>query len=124
MLIGVVWGIWLAPLILQGHNYPDNPVLGVAFMTIFCVLLSPLFAWVALKCRSAIAAGVMHGVFNASAGFSIIYLSEQIELVTSIMGVLGFLSLGVANLLLFIIGRPDFSGLDWYESSLPKEAQR
>ena len=29
---GVVWGLWHAPLILLGYNYPSNPVLGLLAM--------------------------------------------------------------------------------------------
>ncbi len=115
LIIGVAWGFWHAPLILQGHNYPEYPLLGVFLMTLFCILLSPLFSWVTVKCRSAVAAGVMHGVFNASAGFSIIYLSDHIEPFTGIMGLLGLASLAVANLVLFVWARPSFDDLEWFE---------
>ena len=33
---GTIWGIWRAPLVLQGLNYPDHPRLGVLMMTAFC----------------------------------------------------------------------------------------
>ena len=29
LMSGVIWGIWHAPAILQGHNYPSQPMLGV-----------------------------------------------------------------------------------------------
>ena len=32
LLSGVIWGFWHAPVILQGHNYPSQPVLGVFLM--------------------------------------------------------------------------------------------
>lgn len=35
-IIGLIWGIWHAPVILQGHNYPQHPVVGVLMMVIFC----------------------------------------------------------------------------------------
>ena len=33
-VIGVIWGFWHAPLILQGHNYPQHPWAGVFMMTV------------------------------------------------------------------------------------------
>ena len=45
-VIGVIWGLWHAPLILHGHNYPQHPVLGVLMMTLVTLLLSPLFTYV------------------------------------------------------------------------------
>ena len=29
LLIGLIWGFWHFPIILNGHNYPDHPVAGV-----------------------------------------------------------------------------------------------
>jgi len=40
---GVVWGLWHAPLIALGHNYPDHPVAGIGLMVVFCVLLAVPF---------------------------------------------------------------------------------
>jgi hypothetical protein len=59
LVIGTVWGFWYAPLILQGHNYPQHPILGMLMLTIFMLLLSPLFAYVRLKAKSVIAASVI-----------------------------------------------------------------
>jgi D-alanyl-lipoteichoic acid acyltransferase DltB (MBOAT superfamily) len=30
-----IWGLWHAPVILQGHNYPGYPLLGVLMMVVF-----------------------------------------------------------------------------------------
>ena len=49
LISGVIWGIWHAPAILQGHNYPENPVLGVGMMIVFTVLLGIIFSWLYLK---------------------------------------------------------------------------
>ena len=42
LIIGFIWGIWHAPLILMGHNYPQHPQIGVLMMIVFCILLSPI----------------------------------------------------------------------------------
>ena len=34
LIFGLIWGIWHAPFIFQGHNYPQYPVAGVFMMTI------------------------------------------------------------------------------------------
>ncbi len=46
LLTGIAWGFWHAPIILMGHNYPQFPVAGVFMMTMWCVLLSPLFLYI------------------------------------------------------------------------------
>ena len=35
LLIGAIWGIWHAPIVVQGHNYPDHPIAGVLMMIAF-----------------------------------------------------------------------------------------
>lgn len=93
MRIGIVWGIWHAPLILMGHNYPEHPLIGVGMMTIWCLLLSPLFLYVRLKTKSVIAASIMHGTMNASAGIAIVYLAGGNDLTLGITGYSGFIAL-------------------------------
>ncbi|HEV3029866.1 MAG TPA: CPBP family intramembrane glutamic endopeptidase, partial [Planctomycetota bacterium] len=34
LLIGAIWGLWHAPIILLGHNYPRHPVAGAFMMTV------------------------------------------------------------------------------------------
>jgi len=100
-LIGFIWGIWHAPLILQGHNYPQHPILGVFLMVIWCMLLSPIFTLITLKSNSVIAASIMHGTINDSAGLSIMLIQGGNELVTGITGFAGMFVLAVINSILF-----------------------
>jgi membrane protease YdiL (CAAX protease family) len=66
-VIGLVWGIWHAPLIVHGYNYPGHPVMGIFMMILFTILFSPLIAYVRLKANSVIAAAIMHGSLNGTA---------------------------------------------------------
>lgn len=63
-LVGVVWGIWHAPLILMGYNYPEQPVLGVLLMILFCVLVGYFFAYAVYKSKGVWTAAFLHGVNN------------------------------------------------------------
>jgi membrane protease YdiL (CAAX protease family) len=109
-LIGLIWGIWHAPLILQGHNYPQHPVEGVFMMIIFCLLLSPIFSYIRIKSGSVIAAAILHGTLNATGGLSIMIVNGN-DLVTGVTGASGFIILSILNLLIFVLdhsvrGRP------------------
>jgi membrane protease YdiL (CAAX protease family) len=75
LISGVIWGIWHAPAVLQGLNYPGQPVLGVFFMIIFTVLLSAVFSWLYLRTGSPWAPALGHGALNAIAGLPILFLS-------------------------------------------------
>ena len=93
LVIGFVWGIWHAPLILMGHNYPTYPVFGVFMMTVWCILLSPLFLYITIKAKSVIAAAIMHGTLNATAGLSLMTLEGGNELTVGATGLAGFIAL-------------------------------
>jgi len=105
LLIGVIWGVWHAPLILQGHNYPQHPQLGVVMMTIWTVLLSPIFSYVRLKARSVIAAAVIHGSLNGTAGLAIMLTHGGDDLTTGLTGLPGFIVLITVNLLILFYDR-------------------
>ncbi len=91
--IGLIWGIWHAPLILMGHNYAEHPVAGVGMMTLWCILLSPLFLYVRLKTQSVWAAALMHGVLNALAGIPLMVVSGGNDLTIGVTGLSGFVAL-------------------------------
>jgi len=69
LAVGALWGIWHAPVILLGHNYPDAPVLGLLLFVPFCMIWGVLHGWVRLATGSVWPSALMHGTLNASAGF-------------------------------------------------------
>jgi len=75
LLSGVIWGVWHAPAIVQGHNYPGYPVLGVFMMIIFCILLGIIISWMYLNTKSPWVAALAHGSINAVAGLPILFLA-------------------------------------------------
>jgi uncharacterized protein len=93
--IGFIWGLWHAPLILMGHNYPQHPLLGVGMMIIWCMLLSPLILFVRLKTHSVIGAAIMHGTINASAGIPLLFIAGGNDLVAGATGFTGMIALAL-----------------------------
>jgi membrane protease YdiL (CAAX protease family) len=114
LLIGLVWGLWHAPLILQGHNYPQHPVIGVLMMTIMCVLLALVFGYIRVKARSVIAAAIVHGTFNATYGLSIVLVRGGSDLTTGVTGLPGFVVLAA---IILILWRHDPKPATVYEST-------
>jgi membrane protease YdiL (CAAX protease family) len=104
--IGAVWGIWHAPLILQGHNYPEHPVIGVALMVAWCMLLAPPLHFLRQKTGSVVAVAVAHGTLNASAGIPLIFISGGSDLTVGMTGVAGLLALLPINLAIWFFDKP------------------
>jgi membrane protease YdiL (CAAX protease family) len=104
-IIGFVWGVWHAPLILQGHNYPQHPRAGVLGMIAFCMLMAPMLDLVRLRGRSVWAACIMHGTINATAGLAIVLVRGGDDLVVGMSGAAGLTVLAMANGLLFAADR-------------------
>jgi uncharacterized protein len=102
IIIGLIWGIWHSPLILMGHNYPQHPQIGVLMMTFWCILLTPLFLYITVKAKSVIAAAIMHGTLNATAGIAIMVIDGGNDLTVGMTGFAGFISLLIILLGLFI----------------------
>lgn len=105
VLIGCIWGVWHAPLILQGHNYPQHPVAGVFMMIIWCMLLAPIFSFIRLKAKSVIAASIIHGSLNATAGLAIMLIQGGNDLTVGVTGAVGFIVLAIVNIGIFAYNR-------------------
>ncbi|MBA7704208.1 hypothetical protein ES703_113009 [subsurface metagenome] len=101
-LIGLIWGIWHAPLILQGHNYPEHPVAGIFMMIVWCMLLGPIFSYIRIKSKSVIAVAIIHGSLNATYGLSIMLIKGGNDLIIGITGGAGFVVLSIVNLCIFL----------------------
>jgi len=104
-LIGFIWGIWHAPLILLGLNYPQDPQLGVLMMIAWTILMAPFFSYIRIKSRSVIAASIFHGTINAVPGLAIILISGGNDLTVGLTGLAGFIVFALADILLFIYDR-------------------
>ncbi len=94
LLSGLIWGIWHAPAILQGHNYPSQPVLGVLMMIVFTLLLGAILSWLYLRTGSPWAPALGHGAVNAVAGLPIIFLpGVDITYTATLASPVGWISL-------------------------------
>lgn len=102
LIIGIIWGLWHAPIIIQGYNYPQHPVLGVFMMIIFTVLFTPLIAYIRIGSESVIAAAIMHGTLNATAGISFLFIAGGNDLTVGELGLAGFISMAIVNVLLVV----------------------
>jgi membrane protease YdiL (CAAX protease family) len=103
-VIGILWGVWHAPLIAHGYNYPGHPIAGPAMMTLLTTLIAPLIGYARLRANSVFAAAVFHGTLNAAAGL-VILLRGANAMTTGILGFTGMIVLACANVALWIYSR-------------------
>ncbi len=64
LLVGIIWGIWHAPIILMGYNYPNHPVLGSLLMVLLCIGLAFILGFAVLKAKGVWIAAFLHALFN------------------------------------------------------------
>lgn len=78
IIIGIFWGLWHFPAILQGHNYPDYPIIGAfILMPLLCSLFSIVFGLVFSRKNVIWIAVLFHGALNISSDISNTALIEN-----------------------------------------------
>ena len=106
-VIGIIWGLWHAPLILMGHNYPQHPQWGVLMMVGVCILMSFIIQYFRVKSDSVIVAAIMHGTCNGVAGLTMVFLSldKYNDLIDGSAGLAGILAMLVVAIAIFLFDR-------------------
>jgi membrane protease YdiL (CAAX protease family) len=89
VLSGALWGVWHAPIILLGYNYPSAPQLGVVMMTGFCILSGVVLGWLRLRSGSVWPAVIAHGSINAFGGSVFAFAAADATIDTVLAGGLG-----------------------------------
>ena len=105
LLIGVIWGVWHAPAILMGYNYPGEPYLGVFFMIWFTLGWSFILAWLREDAGSVLAAAFGHGLINAVAGLPLLLLLDANALVRAPLGITGLVPLTFLAAIAYVLLR-------------------
>jgi membrane protease YdiL (CAAX protease family) len=89
LFIGVVWGLWHAPIIVQGHNYPGHPVAGIFMMTLFTSTLSFPMAYCRFRSRTILAPSALHGILNAIGPLTLFFVVGANPLFGFVAGIAG-----------------------------------
>ena len=108
--IGALWGLWHAPVIIEGYNFPSHPLAGVAVMTLATMAFSPLYVYLVIRARSVLAAALLHGVFNGSAGTVLVYTATAspaiADFVTNPVGGAGIVVFALVAIVIAVVATP------------------
>lgn len=105
LAIGVVWGLWHAPLILQGYNYPGHSFGGVLLMVCFTTTASFVLTAIRELTGSVLPVAATHGALNASASLLTLMVVGGNPLIGGILGASGCVALGFVALPLWMLVR-------------------
>ncbi len=101
LLMGLIWGVWHAPVIAMGHNYglygldyPGAPWSGILAMIGFTFVVGTFLGWLAVRGRSVWPAVIGHAGLNAIAGLPLLFVAGEPNLV---LGPLPFGLIGSAG---------------------------
>jgi uncharacterized protein len=102
LLYGVIWGLWHAPIIAAGFNYPGYPVLGVAMMCALTTAFALTQTALRLRADSVLLTSFFHASVNTQ-GLGVLPLlfvgvSPVLGGVTGAVGIAAFGAVGAALL--------------------------
>ncbi len=107
ILIGVIWGVWHAPVILMGYeygfDYPGATWLGCLVFLWFTFALATFLGWATLRAGSVWPAVIGHGAINGIAGVVFFFIQGKPAtlLGPAIVGLISALPLAAVALLIF-----------------------
>jgi membrane protease YdiL (CAAX protease family) len=109
-LVGVIWGLWHAPAIAMGHNYPGHPILGIFLMTLMTVGWGFVLGYAVLKSKSVWLAALLHGLLNQTAAFLMLLIYRPADTVYSFtIGLPGLAVWAAVVGLLFVVDRKEWT---------------
>ncbi|MBE0671026.1 MAG: CPBP family intramembrane metalloprotease [Anaerolineales bacterium] len=108
LMMGLVWGLWHAPLIAMGHNYgmnyPGAPWAGILMTVWIMFILGTFLGWAALRGGSVWPAVIGHGAFNGIAGIFVFFTqgTPNTLLGPSAAGLIGSWAMVLVALVIFL----------------------
>ncbi len=96
LIYGPIWGLWHAPMIWGGYNYPGHPYLGIVMMCLFTTALALCQAALRLRSNSVLLTSLFHASINTQARGALPLL------VTGVAPLLGG-PLGVVGIVVFAL---------------------
>jgi len=76
VLVGLIWGLWHAPLMLIGMNFPNEPFVPANIVyLVYTIIMSVIFGYAVLKTGSIWIAVLLHGLTDIIVNTGRVYIS-------------------------------------------------
>lgn len=108
VLMGIIWGVWHAPVILMGYeygfNYPGATWFGCIVFLWFTFLLGTFLGWATLRAGSVWPAVIGHAALNGFANIFVFFVQGQPNLLLgpAVNGIIGSIGFAVVALLIWL----------------------
>lgn len=102
LLIGAMWGIFMVPVVSQGHLFPGAPVLGSVLIVGYAIAFSPMLVWVRLRSGSVITAALLRGMLFALTNVGYDLVHGEARWLQPLYGVTGIVAAGLVTACLVI----------------------
>jgi hypothetical protein len=99
LIYGSIWGVWHAPIIAAGYNYPGHPILGPVMMCGLTITFALTQTALRLRYDSVVITSFFHASINTQ-GLGVLPMlvagvSPVLGGVTGMVGILTFMAVGV-----------------------------
>lgn len=102
LISGLMVGLWKAPLVLMGFNYPLHPYMGMLWQVLFSMSMAPLALYYRLKTQSILGAAFFVSIYFAYTDFIPMLFDSSRSLWTGSLGFVDMIAFNVFNVLLSI----------------------
>ena len=98
VIYGAIWGLWHAPVIAGGYNYPGYPVIGVMMMCALTIAFALTQTALRLRSDSVLLTSFFHASINTHGlgllPMLVVGVSPVLGGITGVVGVVAFAALG------------------------------
>jgi membrane protease YdiL (CAAX protease family) len=96
-LTGVIWGVWYAPLVLQGFTHSDAPIAGVPMYIAWSVMMSAILTYLRERSGSVLACAILYGTMQSVAAMEqhLPLVHGGSTLIVGVHGVAGIAALAI-----------------------------
>ena len=111
LVLGVIWGLWHAPVVLMGWTYPGYGIIGVVVFTVFTTIIGGLLSHATFVSGTVWVTSYIHAVNNAYGNFTLNLVAFHDPVFNFRLGIYGLVILSII-VLGFILRNKKLWGLD------------